>query len=145
MAGYRLIGRNRFIPRKTFKGRHREYHKNDPDNPFVNDSRTIVYTEFDVTDCVVQPLTGKTARDYTGHIVPEGSSQYDSFTVYSSVPLLGAKEGTDDLSDQIELLNSRGQVEWFTVIKSDLYQTTGVTRYRSYVISEPHDSENGAI
>lgn len=141
--GYRLIGRNKLIPRPTFTGRHREYTKIDQDNPFENQGGVIVYEDFDVLDCVVQPLTGKAARDYTTQLMQEGGRQYDSFTVYSSVMLRGPVEGTNELADQILLMNSRGETVWFTVIKSDAYQTTGVSRFRAYVVSVPEGTNGG--
>lgn len=141
--GYRLIGRNKLIPRPTFTGRHREYEKVDLDNPYENQGVQILYEEFDVLECVVQPLTGKAARDYTSQLMQEGGKQYDSFTVYSSVMLRGPVEGSNELADQILLQNSRGEMVWFTVIKSDPYQTTGVARFRAYVVSVPEGTNGG--
>lgn len=141
--GYRLIGRNKLIPRPTFTGRHREYEKVDQDNPYENQGVQILYEEFDVLECVVQPLTGKAARDYTSQLMQEGGKQYDSFTVYSSVMLRGPVEGSNELADQILLQNSRGEMVWFTVIKSDPYQTTGVARFRAYVVSVPEGTNGG--
>uniref|UniRef100_A0AAU8GEF5 Minor head protein n=1 Tax=Salmonella phage vB_SEnST11_KE22 TaxID=3161173 RepID=A0AAU8GEF5_9CAUD len=143
MAGYRLIGRNRLIPRPTFTGRHRQYAKVDTSNPYENQGVEIEYEEFDVLECVVQPLTGKAARDYTSQLMQEGGRQYDSFTVYSSVMLRGPVEGSNELADQIKLMNSRGEMVWFTVIKSDAYQTTGVARFRAYVVSVPEGTNGG--
>lgn len=143
MAGYKLIGKNKLIPRPTFVGRHREYAKVDMDNPFENQGIQIDYEEFDVLECVVQPLTGKAARDYTSQLMQEGGRQYDSFTVYSSVMLRGPVEGSNELADQIKLMNSRGEMVWFTVIKSDAYQTTGVARFRAYVVSVPEGTNGG--
>ncbi len=140
---YKLIGKNRLIPRPTFKGRHREFIKVDQDDPYENSGVTINYEEFDVLECVVQPLTGKAARDYTTQLMQEGGRQYDSFTVYSSVMLQGPVEGSDKMADQILLTNSRGEMTWFTVIKSDCYQTTGVSRFRAYVVSVPEGTEGG--
>lgn len=141
--GYRLIGRNKLIPRPTFTGRHREYEKVDLDNPYENQGVQILYEEFDVLECVVQPLTGKAARDYTSQLMQEGGRQYDSFTVYSSIMLRGPVEGSHELADQILLQNSRGEMVWFTVIKSDPYQTTGVARFRAYVVSVPEGTNGG--
>lgn len=141
--GYRLIGRNKLIPRPTFTGRHREYEKVDQDNPYENQGVQILYEEFDVLECVVQPLTGKAARDYTSQLMQEGGRQYDSFTVYSSIMLRGPVEGSRELADQILLQNSRGEMVWFTVIKSDPYQTTGVARFRAYVVSVPEGTNGG--
>lgn len=141
--GYRLIGRNKLIPRPTFLGRHREFQKVDPDSPYENQGVDIIYEEFDVLECVVQPLTGKAARDYTSQLVAEGGRQYDSFTVYSSNILRGPIEGSNDLADQILLMNSRGEMVWFTVIKSDIYQTTGVARFRAYVVAVPEGTNGG--
>lgn len=142
MAGYRLIGRNRLIPRPTYAGRHREYQKVGT-GPFENTEIEIVYEDFDVIECVVQPLTGKAARDYTSQLMQEGGRQYDSFTVYSSVMLMGPVEGTNDLADQILLPNSRGEMIWFTVIKSDPYPSSGVARFRAFVVAVPEGTNGG--
>ncbi len=59
--------------------------------------------------------------------------QYDSFTVYSSVMLRGPVEGSNELADQIVY---EPRVRWCgSQIKSDAYQTTGVARFRAYVVS----------
>lgn len=141
--GYKLIGKNRLIPRPTYKGRHRSFAKSDVENPFENVGVEIEYTEFDVIECVVQPMTGRAARDYTAQLMLEGGKQYDSFTVYSSVPLVGPTEGTTSLSDQIYLPSSSGIMTWFTVIKSDPYPSSGVSRYRSFVVAVPAGTDGG--
>ena len=143
MPGYRLIGKNRLIPRVTYQGRRREVIKVDLDNPFANGGTETQVTEFEVTECVVQPMTGKAARDYTSQLMLEGGRQYDSFTVYSSVPLQGPVEGTMELADQIFLPTSNGGNAWFTVIKSDPYPSSGVTRYRAFVVAVPAGGEGG--
>lgn len=142
-TGYKLIGKNILIPRVTYEGRHRDYLKTDLDNPYENDGIEIEYTPFDVTECVLQPLTGKTARDYTSKLAPEGGLDYDSFNLYSSVLLKGPIEGSLDLADQVLLPNSRGTMVWCTVIKSDPYPSSGVNRYRSFLVSIPSGTEGG--
>lgn len=143
MAGYRLIGRNRLIPRPTYQGRHRVISKTNPDSPFINVGTSTTYELFDVLECVVQPMTGKAARDYTAQLMQEGGKQYDSFTVYSTTPLRGPEEGSDELADQIQLPNSRGKLTWFTVIKSDVYSSSGVQRFRAFVVSVPEGTQGG--
>ncbi|QGZ16298.1 hypothetical protein Hena1_01480 [Erwinia phage Hena1] len=142
-VGYKLIGKNRLIPRPTYPGRHREYAKVDQDNPFENGGVEMTYVPFDVIECVVQPMTGKAARDYTAQLMLEGGKQYDSFTVYSSIPLRGPVEGSTELSDQIFLPASNGVPTWFTVIKSDPYPSSGVARFRSFVVAVPAGTDGG--
>ena len=142
-VGYKLIGKNKLIPRPTYQGRHREYIKVDDDNPFENGGIEMTYTPFGVIECVVQPMTGKAARDYTAQLMLEGGKQYDSFTVYSSIPLQGPVEGTTDLADQIYLPTSTGGMTWFTVIKSDPYPSSGVARFRSFVVAVPAGTDGG--
>lgn len=142
-VGYKLIGKNKLIPRPTYQGRHREYVKVDNDDPFENGGIQMVYTPFDVVECVVQPMTGKAARDYTSQLMLEGGKQYDSFTVYSSIPLRGPIEGSKDLADQILLPSTTGQMTWFTVIKADPYPSSGVARFRSFVVAVPSGTEGG--
>jgi len=141
-VGYRLIGKNRLIPRPTYQGRRREYTKTD-DSPFENVGVEMAYEPFDVLECVVQPMSGRAARDYTSQLMLEGGKQYDAFTVYSSVPLKGPKEGTLTLSDQILLPTSNGEMDWFTVIKSDPYPSSGVARFRAFVVAVPAGTEGG--
>ena len=63
---YKLIGKNTLIPRITCKARRRKLEKvEDSDSPFLNDDLQVVYEEFELKDCVVQPMTGRTARDFT--------------------------------------------------------------------------------
>lgn len=143
MAGYKLIGKNKLIPRPTYPGRHRDYVKTDSTTPFENTGVDILYEDFDVLECVVQPLTGRAARDYTSQLMQEGGKQYDAYTVYSSVQLKGPVEGTSELADQISLPNSRGEMMWFTVIKSDAYPSSGVSRFRAFVVSVPQGTEGG--
>ncbi|EFE8349810.1 hypothetical protein O8H85_002903 [Escherichia coli O157] len=139
-AGYKLIGKNRLIPRKTFKGRHRVYNKT-VGGPFVNEGLELEYEEFDVLECVVQPLTGRAAKDYSSQINPEGDRQYEAFTVYSSTKLYSPDEGTYAMADQIQLPDIRGDLKWFTVLKCDAYVTSGGGRYRFFVVEEP-EGEN---
>lgn len=139
-AGYKLIGKNRLIPRKTFKGRHRVYNKT-VGGPFANERLELEYEEFDVLECVVQPLTGRAAKDYSSQINPEGDRQYEAFTVYSSTRLYSPDEGTYAMADQIQLPDIRGDLKWFTVLKCDAYVTSGGGRYRFFVVEEP-EGEN---
>lgn len=139
-AGYKLIGKNRLIPRKTFKGRHRVYNRT-VGGPFANEGLELEYEEFDVLECVVQPLTGRAAKDYSSQINPEGDRQYEAFTVYSSTKLFSPDEGTYAMADQIQLPDIHGHLKWFTVLKCDAYVTSGGGRYRSFVVEEP-EGEN---
>lgn len=143
MAGYKLIGKNRLIPRKTFQGRHRQFSKPGPDSPFENKDIEVVHTSFDVLDCVVQPIAGKASKDLSDQLTSEGGREYDSYTVYSSTPLMGLVEGTSLLSDQILLPDTRGGMSWFTVIKTDPHPTSGVSRYKAYVVAVPEGEEGG--
>lgn len=138
---YQLIGNNTLIPRKTFTGRHRTVVKNDPDSPFINTTVDIEHEEFDVLECVIQPVSGRAVRDYNLQSLPEGYRDYDSFYVYSSTLLYAGKEGTDELSDQILIPNQRGVQKWYTVIKSDEHKTTNVERYKAFVVLMPEFKE----
>lgn len=142
-VGYKLIGRNRLIPRPTYPGRKRQYVKVDIDDPFENGGLAFEYTLFQVLECSVQPMTGKAARDYTTQLMPEGAKEYDAYTVYSSTRLVGAEEGSTSLADQIQLPDSRGDLTWFTVLKCDSYPSTGVERFRSFVVAVPEGKEGG--
>lgn len=139
-AGYKLIGKNRLIPRKTFKGRHRVYNKT-VGGPFANEGLEFEYEEFDVLECVVQPLTGRAAKDCSSQINPEGDRQYEAFTVYSSTKLYSPDEGTYAMADQIQLPDIRGDLKWFTVLKCDAYVTSGGGRYRFFVVEEPEGED----
>lgn len=81
-VGYRLIGKNRLIPRKTFKGRHRTF-KRIENSPFANKGVELEIEEFDVLECVMQPLTGRAAKDYSSQINPEvaDSTKRTQFTL----------------------------------------------------------------
>lgn len=141
-AGYKLIGKNRLIPRPTYQGRHRNFEATE-ESVYENVGVELQYSQFDVEDCVVQPMTGRAARDYTSQLMIEGGKQYDAFTVYSSTPLKGPIEGTLTLADQILLPSSTGEMVWFTVIKSDPYPSSGVSRFRAFVVSVPAGTEGG--
>ena len=143
MAGYVLIGKNRLIPRVTCQGRHRLWSKADQDDVFVNGSRTVAFDEFEALECVVQPMRGKAARDQNNQLGEEGERDYDSYTVYTSTRLLRAREGTDKLSDQLLLKDSYGEDTWFTVMKVDPYPSSGVNRFRCYLIAVPDGTEGG--
>lgn len=143
MPSYKLIGRNRLIPRVTCVGRHREWQKTDPTNPFVNGSMIVLYEPFEAIECVIQPMRGKAARDQNNQLFEDGEKDYDSYTVYSTTRLLTAKEGTMDLADQLELPDSRGGNTWFTVMKCDAYPSSGVPRFRHYLIAIPEGTQGG--
>lgn len=142
-AGYRLIGKNRLIPRVPCQGRRRTWAKTDPDNPFVNGAVAISYEPFTAIECVIQPITGKAIRDQNEKLMDEGGNEYDSYTVYTTTRLLRAREGTDELADQLLLTDSRGDSTWFTVIKCDPHPSSGVERYKVYLIAIPEGTEGG--
>lgn len=143
MVGYKLIGKNKLIPRVTIEGRHREWAKVDPTNPYVNGGVEIVYTDFDAVDCVIQPMRGKAARDQTNKLMEEGSRDYDSYTVYTSTLIFSAREGHPEMADQLLLKDSRGEMTWFTAMKVDPYPSSGVDRFRVYLIAVPVGTEGG--
>ena len=143
MAGYRLIGNNTLIPRIPCEARHREWVKVDQDDPFENGGLVVNTTLFTAEKCVVQPMRGKAARDQNGQLVEEGEKNYDSYTVYTSTRLLTAREGTSDLADQVLLMDSRGNMTWFTVMKCDAFPSSGVARFRVYLIAIPEFTEGG--
>lgn len=140
---YRLIGRNKLIPRPDFPGRQRHWTKGDPDSPFASAGRKVTYADIIIKECVIQPINGKAAKDQTQQLVLEGERQYDAFTVYSTTPLFGASEGSDELSDQILIPNARGVPTWFTVLKSDVHVSAGVSRFKAYVVAVPEDHVGG--
>lgn len=142
-TGYRLIGKNRLIPRISCTGRHRVWQKTDLDNPFENGSLSVAYTDFTAIECVIQPITGKALRDQNEKLLDEGGNEYDSYTVYTTTRLLRAREGTNDLADQLLLPDSRGEDTWFTTIKCDPHPSSGVQRYKVYLIAIPEGTEGG--
>lgn len=142
--GYRLLsGRNRLIPRIEVEGRHRTWQKTDPDDPYVNGSVEVVYEPFTAVECTVQPMRGKAIRDQNNQLMIGGEEDYDSYTVYSETLMFRAREGTKDLSDQLLLPDSGGGKTWFTVMKADMFPSSGVNRYRYYMIAIPVGTEGG--
>lgn len=142
--GYRLLtSRNRLIPRIEVQGRHREWRKTDPDSPFLNGGREVVYEPFTAVECTIQPMRGKAIRDQNNQLMIGGEEDYDSYTVYSETLLFRAREGTDQLSDQLLLPDSGGSDTWFTVMKADRYVSSGAPRYRYYLIAIPVGTEGG--
>jgi hypothetical protein len=141
--GYRLMGRNKLIPWSPQEGRHRSFEKVDQDDPFENGGLTMIYEPFVAQECVVQPMRGKAARDQNNQLVQEGEKDYDSYTVYTSTWLKRADEATNKLADQLLLKNSRGEMVWFTVMKVDVFVTSGVSRFRCYLIAVPEGTDGG--
>lgn len=142
--GYRLLsGRNRLIPRVEVEGRHRSWQKTDPTDPFVNGSVSVVYEPFVAVECTIQPMRGKAIRDQNNQLMIGGEEDYDSYTVYSETLLSRAREGTSELSDQLLLPDSGGGKTWFTVMKVDMFPSSGVNRYRYYLIAIPVGTEGG--
>ncbi|QYC52522.1 hypothetical protein [Salmonella phage SSBI34] len=138
-----LSNRNRLIPRIEVTCRRRSAVKTDPDNPFENGSLMMQYEEFIAVECTVQPMRGKAARDQNNQLQVEGEVDYDSYTVYSETILHRAREGTNDYSDQMLLPDSVGENTWFTVMKADRFVSSGVPRYRYYLIAVPEGTEGG--
>lgn len=138
-----LSNRNRLIPRTEQLCRHRSYAKTDPDSPFENVGRAIITEEFTAVECSVQPMRGKAARDQNNQLEVSGEVDYDSYTVYSETKLMRAREGTNGLSDQMLLPDTGGDMTWFTVMKIDMYVTSGVPRYKYYLIAVPDGTEGG--
>jgi len=142
--GYRLLSsRNKLIPRIPVQGRKREWKKTDPENPYENGSVAVEYTPFVAEECSIQPIRGKAIRDQNNQLMVGGEEDYDSYTVYSETKLFRAREGTEDLSDQLLLPTSGGEDAWFTVMKADTFVSSGVNRYRYYLIAVPVGTEGG--
>lgn len=142
--GYRLLSsRNQLIPRVEVQGRHRVAVKTDPNSPFENGGIEVQYEPFTAVECVIQPMRGKAQRDQNNQLEQSGEVDYDSYTIYSETLLFRAKEGTDELSDQLLLPDSGLGESWFTVMKSDRFPSSGVMRYRYYVIAVPVGTEGG--
>lgn len=135
--GYKLIGKNTLIPRQDKQGRRRTYAKNSAGSIYQNVDLGVLTEEFVITECSVQPPSGRSVRDYTMKLGMEGLKDHDSYIVYSSVMLKDSKEGTGILPDQILLSDSNGNEVWFTVLKTDKYVTSGVERYQSFVVAMP--------
>lgn len=142
---YTLIGKNTLIPRITCKARRRKMEKaEDSDSPFLNDDLQVVFEEFELEDCVVQPMTGRTARDFTTKMFPEGGAEYEAFTIYySGKMLVGPREGSLENADQVLLKDMFGEDAWFTVIKSDAYLSAQAGRFRSWLVKVPEGVEGG--
>lgn len=138
-----LSSRNKLIPRIEVQCRKREWVKTDPDSPFLNSGREVVYTPFTAVECTIQPMRGKAIRDQNNQLMIGGEEDYDSYTVYSETLLFRAREGTEHLSDQMLLPDSGGGQTWFTVMKADMYPSSGVPRYRYYLIAVPVGTEGG--
>lgn len=138
-----LSSRNRLIPRIEVQGRHRTWSKTDPTSPFINAGREVTYEPFTAVECTIQPMRGKAIRDQNNQLMIGGEEDYDSYTVYSETLLFRAREGTEDLSDQLLLPDSGGGQTWFTVMKADMYPSSGVPRYRYYLIAIPVGTEGG--
>lgn len=138
--GYKLIGKNRLIPRVDIQGRRRVYVKSESsDSNFDNEDLEISILDFIIQDCSVQPTTGRSVRDYTMKLQMEGMLDHDSYMVYSGTMLQDSKQGTGILPDQILLSDNNGVERWFTVLKSDKYITSGVERYQSFVVAAPEE------
>lgn len=138
-----LSSRNRLIPRIEVEGRKRVWEKTDPDDPYLNGSVKVVYEPFTAVECTIQPMRGKAIRDQNNQLMVGGEEDYDSYTVYSETLMFRAREGTQDLSDQLLLPDSGGTKTWFTVMKADMYPSSGVPRYRYYLIAIPVGTEGG--
>ena len=138
-----LSNRNRLIPRIEVEGRSRTWKKSDPDDPFVNGGVDVEYTPFTAVECTIQPMRGKAIRDQNNQLMIGGEEDYDSYTVYSETLMFRAREGTDDLSDQLLLPDSGGGKTWFTVMKADQFPSSGVSRYRYYLIAVPVGTQGG--
>lgn len=135
--GYKLIGKNKLIPRQDKIARRRVYQKAANSSPYDNVDLQVSIEEFIVPECSVQPVSGRSARDYNLKINMEGYRDHDSYLVFSSVMLQDSKEGTGLLPDQIFLEDVNGVERWFTVIKTDRFVTSGVARFQSFVVARP--------
>lgn len=142
--GYRLLtNRNRLIPRIEVLCRSRDWVKGSSTSIYKNAKREVQFTEFTAVECSVQPVRGKALRDQNNQLMVEGEQDYDSYTVYSETLLHRAKEGTDGLSDQMYLPDTGGGHTWFTVMKIDIFVSSGVSRYKYYVVAVPVGTDGG--
>jgi len=133
MKTYRLLGNFKDIPQVTLNGRSRISHK-DPDSPFENVGNEIVYSAKSLKNCNIQPLSGRSLRDYENLIGPEGFKNVEAYYLYTSTKLVVGVEGTGILSDQVELESVTGLNLWFTVLRAFVHNYTSVQRYKYLVI-----------
>lgn len=135
--GYSLIGNNTLLPQVSLEARSRTTVK-DPDSPFENDGNTISFTPKTITECSVQPITGKALKDYEQQLSEAGMKSYESYFLWTSDKLVVGIDGSGIMSDQVKLESVTGLSLWFTVLRALSFPYTGVSRYQYLVILEPN-------
>jgi len=133
MRGYKLLGNFADLPQVSLNGRSRVSVK-DPNNPFENVGNVINYSPKVLDDCSVQPVSGRSLKDYENLIGPEGFKNIEAYYLYTSTKLIVGVEGTGILSDQVQLESVTGLTLWFTTLRAFSHNYTGVARYKYLVI-----------
>lgn len=124
------------IPRKTLTARHRTKTKLST-SAFSNILSGVTKTEYDLLLCTVQPLRGS-QRD----VLPDSIRQLESYYIYTSTQPTVAIEGTETLSDQIQLFSYSTQTDaWFTVYECYPYQVGLIPHYKLIVYKEIKDND----
>jgi hypothetical protein len=124
LSGFSLIETN------TFQGRHRTL-VNTTGSVFENDTASITYDLFDITNAVYTPATESTMETLS-----EGLREKLVFELYTDTYLTTAVEDTQNYGDQIELDIGKG-LQWFTVKKVYPYLVGGfLTNYKAIIVRE---------
>jgi hypothetical protein len=97
----------KLLPRRTFNGRRVSQTLDEFNIP---SEATVAFT---VEQANAQPVTGHHLE-----VLPEGYRDRKVYKVYTTTPVYSAEEGTDQFSDEIEVLPG----EWFKVIKVEAWQ-----------------------
>lgn len=121
-----------FIPRITLQGYHRFVVK-ETGGVFENDLESTTSTPFAALRCTVQPLTGQQLQ-----VLDEGLRAKEAYNVFTNTPITVAVEGTNQISDQLEIDGVNG-VSLFTVISVKKWNNQLIPHYHAVVVKDPNN------
>lgn len=124
LSGFSLITTN------TFPARHRTL-VNTTGSVFVNETASVSYTSFNITNAVFVPATESTLESLS-----EGLREKLVLELYTDTYVTTAVENTTDYGDQIQINIGKGN-QWFTVKKVYPYIVGGfLTNYKVIIVRE---------
>lgn len=111
---------------ETFPGRHRSFQRSTT-SIFPNSNNTVLYEDFQIIKTSLQPLDGHTLQ-----ALSEGYRERAVYQFWTETPVVGLKEESDELSDQIEI-----DGEWYSIYNLKPWKrTTFISHYHCVAIRE---------
>ena len=118
-----------FVDKPSLTARHRTA-VNTTGSVFENEATTPAYTSFTLDNCTMLPIN-KTLLQ----ALPEGLREKQVYELYTSTPITGAIEGTENLGDQVSYDAGLG-ADWYTLTGVQFFNTSMLKHYYAFAVRD---------